>query len=69
MNIPADHVGRKTTREVRPYDLAARLFCARPAEAGFTYRQTGAWAWPGAHNSKESSGGGSKGTVIWGIPV
>jgi hypothetical protein len=27
---------------------AARLFCGRPAEAGFTYRQTGAPAWPGA---------------------
>jgi hypothetical protein len=48
VNIPADHLGRKTTREVRPYDPAAKLFCARPAEADFTYSQTGTRAWPGA---------------------
>lgn len=46
-----------------------RLFGARRAEAGSTYRQSGGAACRRPRKPPESSGVGSNGVVIWGIPV
>jgi hypothetical protein len=63
MNTSAIVWAGKTTRDLRPFDHAARVFGARRADAGFISGQTDGPAGREPRNLPEPSGGGWKGTV------
>ena len=68
MNTSATVRAGKTTRELRPFDDATRIFGTRRACAGFISGRTDGLAYGGARKSPKLSGGGWKRTAIWGIP-
>ena len=66
MNVPAGRTG-KSTGDLSPFVPAAGTFAARRADAGVISRRTNGSTGPGPGKRPESSGGGSKRTVIWGM--
>jgi hypothetical protein len=67
MNGPAERTG-KSTGDFSPFVRAAGTFAARRADAGVISRRTDGSTGPAPGKRPESSGGGSKRTVIWGMP-
>lgn len=66
MNVPSERTG-KATGDLSPFVPAAGTFAARRADAGVISRRTDGSTGPAPGKRPESSGGGSKRTVIWGM--
>ena len=69
MNVPANHVRRKTTGEVRPYELAASFFAPAKPQRALPAAKSAVRLLADPENQPESPGTRSKGAAIWGIPV
>ena len=69
MNVPANHVRRKTTGEVRPYELAASFFAPAKPQRALPAAKSAVRLLADPENQPESPGTRSKGAAIWGIPA